>query len=260
MIEVTKMPAVVALADWVWGTDPSDDISPDICLESLPFLSGDCFPGLFVKFIGIAIILASCLNKVPVMMNIINSKSAAGITQSGIYSDIIVLSNGSFYGILNGQPFTAFGENVALGIQCIIIALLVWKYKDDPKVTTQQKILATLCYAAYIVGVTQFLPPDMYYVLMTTILPLALFARGSQVYEAYRIKHTGSNALITHAMNFLGSSIRILTTLKEVGWDIPMLTGFFVSVTINGIIIIQILMYHENTQRFLRELEEKKKA
>ena len=260
MLTLTDIPFVVSFANWVWGNDKSDEVSPEICLQDIPFLSGGCLSGLLVKGIGLAIIAAACLNKAPVMMNIIKSKSAAGFTQSAVYSDILVVSNCAFYGFLNRQPITAYGENVALSIQCIMIALLMWKYKDDPKVTTQQKILATLGYAAYIVGVAVFLPPEMYYLLMTAVLPMAMFARGSQVYEAYRIKHMGSNALLTHIMNFAGSSIRIVTTIKEVGWDMAMLSGFFVSVTINGIIIIQFFLYKENTAAFLREKEEKKKV
>ena len=50
--------------------------------------------------------------------------------------------------------------------------------------------------------------------------------------EAFQ--HTGSNALLTHAMNFLGSSIRIMTTIKEVGWDMAMLSGF--SMFVNGVV------------------------
>jgi len=257
---LAEVPLVMPLAEWIWGGDKSE-VSPEFCLHDFHFLmNGSCFSGLFVKSIGVAIILAACLNKAPVMMNIINSKSAAGFTQFTVYSDVLVVSNCAFYGLLNRQPITAFGENVALSIQCIVIVLLVWKYKDDPKVTTQQKVLAALFYAAYVIGVTVFLPPDMYYLLMTAVLPMALLSRGSQVLEAYRIKHMGSNALPTHCMNLLGSSIRIITTIKEVGWDMAMLSGFFLSVFINGIIIIQFFVYHDNTVAFLQEQEKKKKA
>lgn len=260
MVTLAELPLVMPLANFVWGGDKSE-VSPEFCLESVNFImDGSCFSRLLVKGIGIAIIAAACLNKAPVMRNIINSKSAAGFTQFSVYSDILVVSNCAFYGLLNRQPFTAFGENVALSIQCILIALLVWKYKDDPKVTTQQKILAALCYATYLIGVTVFLPPEMYYVLMTSVLPMAILSRGSQVMEAFRLKHMGSNALLTHIMNFLGSSIRIMTTIKEVGWDMAMLSGYFLSVFINGVIILQFFLYRENTAAFLREAEAKKKA
>lgn len=259
MVTLTEIPFVLPLADWIWGG--KSEVSPEFCLEDMHFLmNGKCFSGLLVKGIGIAIIAAACLNKAPVMMNIYNSNSAAGFTQFSVYSDVLVVSNCAFYGFLNSQPITAYGENVALSIQCLIIALLVWKYKDDPKVTTQQKVMAALCYVAYVIGVTVFLRPEMYYLLMTAVLPMALMSRGSQVFEAYRLKHMGSNALVTHCMNFLGSSIRIVTTIKEVGWDMAMLSGFFLSVIINGIIIIQFFVYKDNTAAFLREQEEKKKA
>ena len=88
---------------------------------------------------------------------------------------------------------------------------------------------------------------------------MAFLARGSTVLEAFRLKHMGSNALLTHCMNFVGSSIRIMTTIKEVGWDMAMLSGYFLSVAINGIIIIQFFLYQENTAAFLQEQQKKKK-
>jgi mannose-P-dolichol utilization defect protein 1 len=94
---------------------------------------------------------------------------------------------------------------------------------------------------------------------MTSVLPMAFLSRGSQVLEAFRLKHMGSNALLTHCMNFVGSSIRIMTTIKEVGWDLAMLSGYFLSVAINGIIIIQFFLYQENTAAFLQEQQKKKK-
>jgi mannose-P-dolichol utilization defect protein 1 len=250
---------VMSIANWVWGGEKSE-VAPEFCLQGINFLAnGACFSGLLVKGIGVAIIAASCLNKAPVMRNIIISKSAAGFTQFSVYSDILVMSNCAFYGLLNRQPFTAFGENVFLSLQCIAIALLMWKYKDDPEVKTQQKIMAATGYLLYVIGVIKFLSEDYYYLLMTSVLPMAFLSRGSQVLEAFRLKHMGSNALLTHCMNFVGSSIRIMTTIKEVGWDLAMLSGYFLSVAINGIIIIQFFLYQENTAAFLQEQQKKKK-
>jgi hypothetical protein len=50
-----------------------------------------------------------------------------------------------------------------------------------------------------------------------------------------------------------------MTTIKEVGWDLAMLSGYFLSVAINGIIIIQFFLYQENTAAFLQEQQKKKK-
>lgn len=253
-----SLDSIMPIANWVWGGEKST-VAPEFCLQGINFLSnGACFSGLLVKGIGVAIIAAACLNKAPVMANIINSQSAAGFTQFSVYSEILVVSNCAFYGLLNRQPFTAFGENVFMSLQCIAIALLMWKYKNDPEVKTQQKIMAAACYILYIIGVTMFLPEEYYYLLMASVLPMAFLARGSTVLESFRLKHMGSNALITHCMNFVGSSIRIMTTIKEVGWDMAMLSGYFLSVTINGIIIVQFFLYQENTAAFLQEQQKKK--
>lgn len=261
MEALKESPIVVAFADWVWGGEASSDVvSPEVCLQHIPLLTGGCFTGLLVKGIGVAIIVLAFLNKAPVIRNIVKSQSAVGFTQLGVYSDIILVSNCAFYGFFNQQPITAYGENVALALQSIVIGMLLWKYKDDPAVTAQQKIMATVGFVLYIICVTVFLPEEYYYLLMAFVWPLSLYSRGAIISEAFRNQHMGSNALLTYLMNFAGSSVRILTTIQEVGWDMAMLSGFFLSLVSNGIIIIQFWIYQQKTAKFLREQEEKKKA
>ena len=91
-MKITDIPLVVPLADWIWGSttmkkDDDDDIvvvSPDVCLSQLPFLGMPCFSQLLTKALGVAIILGSMLNKVPIMINMLRSQSAAGISRNSL--------------------------------------------------------------------------------------------------------------------------------------------------------------------------------
>ena len=56
-------PFLIIIAEWAWSTDPSPQVTPTVCLASLPFLSSPCFMRLLAKLIGISIIAASCINK-----------------------------------------------------------------------------------------------------------------------------------------------------------------------------------------------------
>lgn len=74
MVVIDDIPFVLPLAEWIWGGDSSDYMNPQICLSQIPFLDAGCFSMLLTKALGTAIILASCLNKMPIMLNMIGSK------------------------------------------------------------------------------------------------------------------------------------------------------------------------------------------
>jgi hypothetical protein len=108
--------------------------------------------------------------------------------------------------------------------------------------------------AVYLVTLTMFLPESQYYLLMTSIMPILLYSRGSQILQTYQCKHTGAQSIITTTMNLLGGLIRILTTIKEVGWDLNVLGMFGLSLGLNIVCFLQFFYYKENTEKFLQDL------
>lgn len=103
------------------------------------------------------------------------------------------------------------------------------------------------------------LTSDTYYILMLYNPVVLIYSRGSQIIANYKQKQTGAQSLATTGMNLTGSLVRIATTIKEVGWDFHILRAYGISVTLNIMLLAQILMYRENTARFLKVLKEKKK-
>jgi len=250
-------PLVMSIAEWVWSQDTSEDVSPERCVESLPIMNVGCWTRLIVKGLGIAIILGACLNKAPVMLNIWNSKSTAGLSRGSIYGDIIVCANGAFYGLLEGHPLTAFGESIAMTIQSIMIMLLMWRFTDS--IQSQEKAIVVAVAAAYIATVTS-LPNDKHYILMTTVWPVYIYSRGSQIWETCRVKHSGAQSVLTTSLNLVGSLVRILTTIKEVGMDFAVLTGYILGVALNLTLLLLHFYYRKNTEKFLGELMSKKQS
>ena len=251
------IPFVMALAEWVWSEAEAEDVSPEVCISGLPLMNSGCWGGLAVKGLGIGIILGSCLNKAPMIYNIWTSKSTQGLSGGALYGELLSVANASFYGLLMSYPFTAYGEAIALGVQAFIIIIMNWVFADPP-VSTTEKIAATGASVAYLVGVLYMLPPEQYSLLMSIMWPLQVYAKGAQIYESFRVQHTGATAIATICMNVAGSSIRILTTIGEIGFDIAMLTGSVLAVILNSIMLFQYFMYRKNTENFLRELEKKK--
>jgi PQ loop repeat len=250
------IPIVMAFATWVWGDDKN--VSPTFCVENLFSFDSDCWTRLIVKGLGIAIILGACLNKAPVMINIWQAKSTSGLSSTAVYGETLVYANAACYGLLSGHPITAYGENLALFVQSLIIVYLMWEYSAPPASLLERGIV-NLIVAVYIVLLITTLPKSYYYLLMTSIMPVLFYSRGSQILETYRCQHTGAQSIVTNTMNLVGGLIRILTTIKEVGWDMAILGSYSLSCTLNLIVFLQFFYYRKNTVLFLSNLQSKKK-
>jgi mannose-P-dolichol utilization defect protein 1 len=264
MVALIDIPFVLPLAEWIWGSGSSgllsdQGVSATICLSQIPFISAGCFSQLLTKALGVAIILGSCLNKVPIMVNMMNSQSAAGISRNSLYGEGIVYCNGALYGYLEGHPFTAYGENASLLVQNMILVAMTWNFmnKTTIPITFQEQVLVIIGFLIYLLSVLNFLPDHYRYLLMSTTWPVMLYARGSQVYETFSVKHTGNLSIVTTSMNLVGSLIRILTTLKETG-DMVVLSGYLLSGSLSFIMFVQYWLYLSRTTEVANEMERSK--
>lgn len=212
---------------------------------------------LLVKLMGVLIIIGSCLNKAPLFVNILKTKSVAGMSSSAVYSEAIMYANAAFYSFLRGNPFTAYGETLLITIQTVGVILLMWKFKVEPKVSSKERLIVSTLAVVY-TSVVFAMPEDQLYLLLSVNLPVTVFSRGSQIYSFYTCQHTGTQSIITVVMNFAGSAIRVVTTINEVGFDIPMLSGYGISLVLNFIMIAQFMLYKKNTEKYMKSLQEKK--
>lgn len=253
---MTTINAVIDYAsEYIWGNSPDEIVSPQFCVSTLPYLNTNCATVLITKLIGVAIICGAALNKAPVLFNIYKTRSGAGISTNSIYAETILYSNSAFYGILRGNPFTSWGENGIVLIQTMLLVFMLWKYKVDPVISASQRIFAILVYIMYSTLVFGFLPPSKYQSLMVCNFGALLLSRGSQIISTFQIKHTGNQSIITIGMNLFGTVIRIFTTLKEVGWDFPLLRSYLLSVSLNFTIACQYFYFQKNTAKFLNSLK-----
>ena len=155
-----KNPYVQSFATWAWGSDPSPFVTPTNCLESLPLLTKPCLIRLIAKGIGMCIILASCVNKAPVIRNIVKSGSGVtGLSLMAMYGEIILYSNAAYYNILRDNPFSAYGETLTVLIQTTIVVSLLWYYESRDEgsgggwllmLMRKDVIFALLAYCAYL--------------------------------------------------------------------------------------------------------------
>lgn len=171
--------------------------------------------------------------------------------------EAVVYANGSLYGYILSYPFSSYGENVSLLVQNIILIGMVWAFTSNTShpVGTQERILVLLGFSFYVISVLKYLPNDYRYLLMSSTWPVMLYARGTQVWETFRVKNTGNLSVVTTSMNLVGSLIRILTTLQETG-DIVVLGGYLLSGGLSFVMFVQYWLYLKNTQKVTDELKE----
>jgi mannose-P-dolichol utilization defect protein 1 len=256
MVAVIDIPLVLPLAIWIWGVAKSDDVTPDICVEQIPFISSGCFSQLLTKALGVAIILGSCLNKIPIMLNMMKAQSAAGISRNSLYGEALVYTNCALYGFLSGHPFTAYGENSSLLVQNVVLVVLSWKFSTSI-ISSQEKGTAIVGFATFVFGILNFLPESQRYLLMSSTWPVMLYARGSQVLETYQVKHTGNLSIATTSLNLVGALIRVATTFKETG-DMVVISGYILSLSLSFAMFVQYWTYLENTLKIAKKTEESK--
>jgi PQ loop repeat len=61
--------------------------------------------------------------------------------------------------------------------------------------------------------------------------------------------HTGQLAPATVAMRLLGSAMRVLTTVQDLGLVVPLLFSYSLSVVLNAVLLVQCWMYREQTAK-----------
>lgn len=99
----------------------------------------------------------SCINKAPVISNMMKSNSASGLSLTSACGEVIMYSNAAFYNYLQGNPFTAYGETMMLVLQtCVIVGLIFWfRRSGADKIGTEKMVLALIGYLLYLFVVFQ---------------------------------------------------------------------------------------------------------
>ena len=95
----------------------------DLSLEPSP-----CLSLAFSKTLGLAIIAASSVVKVPQILKLINSQSAAGISFPAYLLEIAADTVGVTYNARGGNPFSTYGEAALILAQNVVVAVLILHY------------------------------------------------------------------------------------------------------------------------------------
>ncbi|CBX95131.1 hypothetical protein IAQ61_009762 [Plenodomus lingam] len=192
------------------------------------------------KGLGIGIIGASSIVKIPQLLKLLNSQSAEGMSflsyllESSAY--LISLS----YNVRHGFPFSTYGETALILVQNIAIATLVLKYSGNGLgIAGWIGGLAAGGFALFSEG---WVDDERLNLLQATAGILGVASKVPQIMTIFMEGGTGQLSAFAVVNYLLGSLSRIFTTLQEVD-DPLILYGFVAGFALNLVLFLQMMYY-----------------
>jgi mannose-P-dolichol utilization defect protein 1 len=207
-------------------------------------MDAECVKLLVSKALGYLVIAGSVGVKVPQILTIYQSQSAAGISLSMFVLELIAYTITLGYNIARQNPFSTWGENLFLLAQTAIILALMLHYSKNLGV--QSITLASLWMATLGAMLTGQIPMWIMQLLQTASVGIFVMSKVPQVMTNQRLRSTGKLALLTFLLNTAGAAARVFTTLQEVP-DFLILTSAILGFALNLAITIQIMVYGDAT-------------
>ena len=109
------------------GTDCYKTLVLDIKPESSP----ECVKHAISKLLGVGIVAASSVVKIPQILKLLQSQSATGISFLANFLETATFVVTLIYDARNEFPFSTYGEIALITVQNIAICLLVLKYQGQ---------------------------------------------------------------------------------------------------------------------------------
>jgi mannose-P-dolichol utilization defect protein 1 len=199
------------------------------------------------KGLGYAIIAGSAILKVPQILKIVKAGSVEGISKSLFYLETLTLLHAATYSIRNKIPFSVYGESLIILFQNVVIILLFWVYST--KISSAEKAGLFTLFTAYAYVLFQgdtFLGDDQWQLVQKSNMFLMVSSRVPQILTNFQNQSTGQLAFFTFILNFLGGIARLATVLVETD-DFMYQLQFIIGVALNGIIVLQFVLYWNNS-------------
>ena len=173
----------------------------DLSLESSP-----CLSLAFSKTLGLAIIAASSVVKVPQILKLLNSKSAAGISFLAYLLEIAADTVGVTYNARGGNPFSTYGEAALILAQNVMVAVLILHYSG--KSAMAGAFVAGLAVVGYFL---QTVDMDILAYAQMGAGMMGVLSKAPQIYTVWQQGGTGQLSAFA-----VGDS---LLSLEHGGWD-----------------------------------------
>jgi len=211
---------------------------------------------LISKTLGYGIIAGSLILQAPQILKIINAKSVAGLAAISYWLQLVGYAITFAYSFNAGFAFSTYGESAFILVQNLIIVYLIHKYRRQLTPLFYAEIVVFLGFTYALVSGTVPLGTLSY--LQGFTIPIFCFSKIPQIWSNFTNKGVGQLSFVTAFLTFAGSAARVFTTFKEVPDNI-ILAGYVIGSVLNLIIVLQFLLYWNNTTGGVSKPKTKKK-
>ncbi|KAH6657290.1 polyketide synthase [Truncatella angustata] len=200
----------------------------------------ECVKLAISKGLGIGIIAASSIVKVPQIIKLLNSRSASGVSFLSYLLETSSYLISLAYNFRNGFPFSTYGETALIMGQNVVITILVLNYSG--KQSTAALFVAALAAAAFSLFAENLVDRKTLGLLQAGAGVLGVGSKIPQILAIWQQGGTGQLSAFTVFNYLAGSLSRIFTTLQEVD-DKLILYGFIAGFALNLVLALQMVYY-----------------
>ncbi|KAF2771067.1 mannose-P-dolichol utilization defect 1 protein [Teratosphaeria nubilosa] len=204
------------------------------------FSDPECLKLAISKALGIAIIGASSIVKIPQLLKLLNSQSAAGISFLSYLLETSSYLITLMYNVRNGFPFSTYGELALIAVQNVAISVLVLQFSG--KGPAAAVFVAGLAAAGYALYNDSIVSAGMLQYLQAGAGVLGVASKLPQIITIFQEGGTGQLSAFAVFNFLLGSLARVFTTLQEVD-DKLILYGFLAGFALNAVLAAQMVYY-----------------
>ncbi|KAF3069849.1 Mannose-P-dolichol utilization defect 1 protein like protein [Daldinia childiae] len=200
----------------------------------------ECLKLAISKGLGIGIIGASSIVKVPQIIKLVQSQSSSGVSFLSYLLETSSYLISLAYNFRNEFPFSTYGETALILGQNVIITVLVLNYSGRASIAALfVAALATSVVTLFNGGI---LDMQTLGYLQAGAGVLGVASKVPQIAAIYQAGGTGQLSAFTVFNYLAGSLSRIFTTLQEVD-DKLILYGFVAGFALNLVLAAQMVYY-----------------
>ncbi|KAM7200463.1 choline-sulfatase [Rhypophila sp. PSN 637] len=207
----------------------------DVDLEN-----AECLKLAVSKALGVGIVGASAVVKVPQIIKLVRSKSASGVSFLSYALETSSLLTSLAYNFRNQNPFSTYGESALIMGQNVIITMLVLKYSGQPGLAAV--FVALLAVGVYSLFDSKVVNMDALSYLQAGAGVVGAASKLPQILTIWQEGGTGQLSAFAVFNYLAGSLSRIFTTLQEVD-DELILYGFIGGFALNLVLALQMVYY-----------------
>jgi mannose-P-dolichol utilization defect protein 1 len=248
MVKIVSLSTLQTVFRWIgWLGWPYKLVSlileGEKCAHTLfndDFLDKPCLSLAISKTLSYALILGSCLYKIPIAWNIVRKKSGQGLNMTAMYLETSAIFANVIYCYLRHQPFTTYGDLIAVLAANIVIIALVWNWGQGSKKFSGSHILLV----AGLMGIMiygMFQVPSKHYSLINWYSTVVVtLSRLPQIISNATTGDIGVQSAITVGNAALGTAAKLFVVLVETP-DFALFAGNFLAFLTNIILFFQIM-------------------